>query len=432
MTRIVTSDDTPAAAPASLWRNGNFRKFWVGEAFSLYGTQISMFAIPVTAVLLGAGPAQMGLLRSAELFPYLAFALIFGVWIDRVRLRPIMIGANLIRMLLIGAVPILAWAGLLNLQILLVVAFLVGTASVLFDVAWMSYVPILVPDRSRLVEANTKLGVTAASAEAAGPGLAGLMVQVMRAPFALAVDAATYLVSLISLLLLRIPEPPRTPDAGNRRLRAELAEGLRFVFGNRYLRGLALIGFGCNFVITGHSSMFLLYAIRSGLEAGTVGLILSIGAVGGVAGAALSRRVLTRFTPGGLYRFAFCSVFIAPLLIPAASGSEVVLFAMFVSAYIITFMSMGLANVLVMSVRQAITPNALMGRMNAAMRTLLFGGGALGGVVAGQLAQVWGLRTGLWILAAGSALVVVPVLLSPVGRLQSMLEPVTETADGGA
>jgi MFS family permease len=348
------------------------------------------------------------------------------VWIDRMRLRPIMIGANLARMLLVAAVPVLAWTDLLSLNILLAVAFLVGTASVVFDVSWMSYIPILVPDRRNLVEANAKLGVTASSAEAAGPGLGGLLVQVMRAPYALAVDAVSYAVSLVSLLLIHIPEPPRAPARSDRRLLVELSDGLRFVFGNPCLRGLALVGFACNFVITGHSSLFLLYAVRSGLAPGAVGVILSVGAVGGIFGAALSGRMINRFSPGILYRIAFGAVFVAPVLIPAAAGSKPALGLMFIAAYVLTYSGMGVANVLVISIRQAMTPSALMGRMNAAMRTLLFGGGALGGLVAGGLAQVLGLRTGLWVLAGASVLIVAPLVLSPAAQLLRMPEPVTE------
>jgi MFS family permease len=410
----------------TLWRNIDFRKFWLGETLSLYGTQVSMFALPVTALLLNAGPRQMGILRSAELFPYLAFALIFGVWIDRMRLRPIMIAANVARMLLIGSVPLMAWLGVLNLDILMVIAFAVGTASVAFDVTWMSYLPVLIKDRRFLVEANSKLGVTSASADAAGPGLAGLLVQLLRAPYALAVNAATYLVSLLSLILISAPEPRRPVPATKRRLRAELAEGLRFVFGDGRLRSIALVGFAANFVLTGHSSLFLLYAVRSGLAPGTVGGILSAGAVGGVVGAALARRIIARFAPGTIYGFAFTAVFVAPLLIPAASGAAPVLVAMFIGTYLLSYTGLSLANVLVLSLRQALTPTALLGRMNSAMRTLLFGGGALGGIVAGQLAGQFGLRTGLWILACASALVVVPVVLSPAGRLRRMPDPVSD------
>ncbi|HEY3609264.1 MAG TPA: MFS transporter [Pseudonocardiaceae bacterium] len=414
-----------AGPQEKLWRNLDFCKFWFGETLSLYGTQVSMFALPVTAVVLNAGPAQMGLLRSAELFPYLAFALLFGVWIDRRRLRPVMIAANLARMVLIGSVPLLAWLGLLNLNILLVMAFAVGTASVAFDVTWMSYVPVLITDKRFLVEANTKLGISSASADAAGPGLAGLLVQLLRAPYALVVNSGTYLVSLVSLLFIRAPEPPRPAPTTKRRLRAELVEGLRFVFEDRYLRGLALVGFAANFVVTGHSSLFLLYAVRSGLAPGTVGGILSIGALGGVVGALSARRIIARFAPGLIYSLAFAAVFVAPLLIPASSSSPLMA-VLFVGAYFLTFSGMSLANVLVLSIRQALTPRSLMGRMNSAMRTLLFGGGAIGGIVAGQLAGLLGLRTGLWILAAGSALVVLPVVLSPAGRLRRMPAPVSE------
>jgi MFS family permease len=244
----------------------------------------------------------------------------------------------------------------------------------------------------------------------------------MRAPFALCIDALTYLASLVSLVLIRAVEQPRTAPGEKRQLRAELVAGLRFVFGDKYLRNLAIVGFACNFVVTGHSSMFILYAVQSGLAPGMVGLILSVSALGAVAGAGLARRLVKRFPCGILYSCAFGSVFVAPLVLVSAQGDQAVLIAMFVVTYLMTFTGLGLANVLVMSIRQGLTPAAFMGRMNAAMRTLLFGGGALGAVVVGELATVLGLRVGLGVLAFASVILVVPVALSPVGRLRHLPE----------
>src|SRR6266446_20283 len=171
----VASGPSPSTRRASLWQNRDFVQFWSGETLSLYGTQITILALPLTAVLVfHAGARELGLLRFLELLPYPAFSLLFGVWVDRSRRRPLMLGANFARMILLALVPILAAAGQLNLVSLMVITFAVGAASVLFDVSWMSYVPTLIRDRRYLVEANTKLGITASSADVAGPGLAGV------------------------------------------------------------------------------------------------------------------------------------------------------------------------------------------------------------------------------------------------------------------
>ncbi|HEY6796332.1 MAG TPA: MFS transporter [Kineosporiaceae bacterium] len=428
----MTSGETAAARPRPgdrpedrAARGGrDFRLFWYGETVSLYGTQVTFFVLPATALTLGATAGQMGLLRSAELAPYV-FALLAGVAVDRLSARPLMIVANLLRLLLIGMLPVLAWRGDLRMSLLLPVAVAVGTASVVYDVAWMSFVPELVgPDQ--LVEANSRLGVSASSAQAAGPGLGGLLVAVVRAPYALAVDAASYLFSLVTLALIRTAprsRPDGAPPSSAGAVLRQLVEGIGYVACEPRLRALAVIGFATNLVITGHSSMVLLYATQNGVPASWVGLMLSVSAIAGALGAVLSRRLVERFGPGRLYRWAFALVLCAPVLIPLAGGPGPVFLVVLGLAYGPSFLAMGIGNVVVMSLRQRITPQPLLGRMNAAMRTLLFGGGALGGAATGALADAVGLRPGLAVLAAASVLAVPAVLLSPVSRLRGMPEP---------
>ncbi len=296
--------------------------FWVGEGLSLYGTQIANLALPLTAVLVfQVGPEELGLLRFAQLVPFLALALVFGVWVDRVRKRPVMLWANVVRMVLIGLVPLLYYAELLTLPMLYALAFGVGTAAVLFDVSWMSYVPVLVKDKRSLLEANTKLNATLSSADVAGPGIAGTLVTAFSAPAAMAANAFSYALSVISLLLVRAPEPDPPARTEKRRLRAELAEGLRWVFGNRWLRAIGLVGCSCNFFLTMVQSLFLLYAVRDKeLSAATIGFVMGAAAVGGLLGALISGMVVRRLSVGTAYRVSVSIIFLGPLLIPAAGG----------------------------------------------------------------------------------------------------------------
>lgn len=417
-----TQPGSDGAQGVTLWRNADFLKFWFGETLSLYGTQVTTLAAPLTAVLLfDVSPEQLGLLRFAQLVPYLVFALPFGVWVDRVRRRPIMLAANSARMILIGLVPILAATGHLRLTPLFIITFGAGVASVLFDVSWMSYVPTLVKAPRYLLEANAKLAVTSSSADTAGPGLAGVLVSTLGAPIAMAVDAFSYLASLISLLLIRTPEPAPAAPATRRRLIPELAEGLRWVFGNSYLRALAVVGAFCNFVTMATSSMFLLYAIRDrSIGPATLGLILSVGAVGGIVGSLIAGRVVRRFRLGSVYRVSVASVFLSPVLIPLAGGPAALAAVLFTGSFFLVYLGLSVSNIIIISLRQTVTPHALMGRMNAAMRTLMFGGGSIGGPAAGLLAGVIGLHEALWVIAIGSAAMLVPILLSPVGRLREM------------
>lgn len=413
---------TTLAAPArSLWHHPDFLKFWAGETLSLYGAQITLLALPLTAVLVfDATPAEVGLLRFLQLIPYLAFALLFGVWIDRTRRRPVMIGANALRMVLIGLVPALAALDRLSLPTLLVIAFAVGTASVLFDVSWMSYVPALVKGR-QLVEANAKLGVTSASADTAGPGLAGALVSALTAPIAMIVDAASYLVSVVSLVLIRTPEPAPPATAQRRRLIPELVEGLRWVFGNVYLRFLAFVGAACNFFSIATATMFLVYAVRErSVPPAELGLIFTLGAAGGLAGSLVAASLIRRYPIGSVYFWALSAVFAGPLLIPIAGGPRPLADGMFIASFFISYSGLAVANVLILSLRQTVTPPNLMGRMNAAMRTLMFGGGALGGPAGGLLAGVIGLHGALWVIGIGALAMLPPVFLSPVSRLREM------------
>jgi len=426
-TAAVVQPGSRGSHGATLWRNADFLKFWVGETLSLYGTQVTTLAAPLTAVLLfDVSPEQLGLLRFAQLVPYLVFALLFGVWVDRVRRRPIMLAANFARMILIGLVPTLAVTGHLGLASLFVITFCVGVASVMFDVSWMSYVPTLVKYPEYLVEANSKLAVTSSSAETAGPGIAGVLVGALGAPIAMAVDAFSYLASLISLLLIRTPESAPAAPVARRHLIPELADGLRWVFGNRYLRAIAVVGSFCNFVTMATSSMFILYAVRDrSIGSAMLGLILSVGAVGGILGSLISGRVVRRFPLGAIYRVSVALVFLGPALIPLASGPIPLVAAMFTVSFFLIYLGLAVSNVIIMSLRQTVTPHSLMGRMNAAMRTLMFGGGSIGGPAAGLLAGAIGLHGALWIVAIGSAAMLVPIALSPIGRLREMLPAAT-------
>jgi len=414
--------------PETLWHNPDFMKFWSGEALSLFGTQVTNLALPLTAVMIfNASPQQVGLLRFLQLVPYLFLALVFGVWVDRSRRKPIMLLANVSRMVLIALVPVLSHFHALSITGLLVIACVVGIFSVLFDVSWMSFVPALVRDAKHYIEANQKLGVTQSTTDVAGPGVAGVLIGWLTAPTALVVDAASYLASLASLLWIRTPEPAPPPPAGNRHLGRELADGVRWVFGDRILRPLALVAPFTNFSLTCVWTLFLLYGVRDkGLSPATVGLIFSASSVGGLVGAIISKALIRRFRIGVLYGASLSGIFAGPLLIPLANGSRPMLIATFILSFLITYLGLGVAGVVMISLRQTCTPQSLMGRMTAAFRTLLFGGGALGGLSAGLIGGAMGLRAGLTLVAVCSAGMLVPIALSPVVRLRAMPPPALE------
>jgi len=295
-------------------------------------------------------------------------------------------------------------------------------ASVLFDVSWMAYVPTLVRDPEHYVEASAKMGISSSAADVAGPGLAGVLVTALTAPVALAVDAFSYLVSVISLLLIRPTlEPVPEPSATKRHLPTEMREGLRWVFSNPVLRALALIGFCCNFSMITVWTMFLLYGTHDlDLSAATLGFIFATASVGGLVGATVSRKVINAFPLGPVYVVAQSALLLGPAVIALATGPKLVMIAIFIVSFFASYLGLGVANVIIVSLRQTSTPQSMMGRMTAAFRTLLFGGGALGGLFAGYLCGHIGAKGALAVAAIGSAVVVIAVVASPVSRLRGL------------
>lgn len=423
------SSGNPTVTTPPLTRDRAFLTFWAGETASLFGTQITMLALPLTAVLvLGSGAADVGLLRFGQMIPFLLFALPFGVWADRVPRRPLMIGANVLRLVVVGLVPVLYLADAITLPVLVAVAFCGGIGATCFDVSWMSYLPSLLPDRRQLVLANGRLFMSSASADAVGPSVGGLLVAAVGAPLAMAANAATFLVSIVSLLLIRRPE--RVSGSGQRRhVGRELADGVRCLVGNRYLREIALVGGVVNFFVTAHQTLFVVYAVKDlGISAGVLGLILSLGAAGGVAGAIAAGRVTRRYPVGRVFAVATTVVFVAPLLIPAARGPEPLRVATFVLAFVLSYAAMSVNNILLISIRQAITPDHLLGRMNAVVRMAMFGLGALGGPVIGAAAVVLGDLPALWLSASCSALCLIPLRWARIRRLPAIPEPEPQPA----
>lgn len=426
----VTEPETETVAdspPESLWHNRDFLKFWLGETLSLMGTQVTNLALPLTAIYaFKASDEQVGVLRFLQLVPYIGFALLFGVWVDRVRRKHVMLWTNIVRMVLVALVPVLHWTHALNMPVLLVIACAIGIASVLFDVSWMPFVPTLVKDTKHYVEASAKMGISSSASDVAGPGIAGVLVSVLTAPVALIVNAGSYLVSVVSLLLIRTVEPKPEPTV-KRHVLVELRDGLAWVFQKPILRWLALIGFCCNFSMITVWTMFLLYGTHElHLSSSTLGAIFSTASVGGLLGAIISRKVIARFPLGRVYFVAQTALLIGPTVIVLAAGPKVVVVGLVILSFFTTYLGLGIANVIIVSLRQTTTPQSMMSRMTACFRTLLFGGGALGGLTAGLLSGGIGDKNALIVAAAFSAAAIIGLILSPVSRLRELPPPATE------
>ena len=409
--------------PGGLWRHRDFLSLWGAETISQFGTQVSLLALPLVAILvLEESAFKIAALTSAEFLPFLLFTLPAGVWVDRLRRKPILVLANVGRAVALLSVPIVYWVGGLTIWQLYVVGFAVGVCTVFFDVAYQSYIPALV-GRGDVVEANSKLEISRAAAQIAGPGIAGGLIALLTAPVAVLVDAVSYAVSALLLFGIRKQEeaPPR---AERRSLRAELGEGLSYVFRHPYQRTMVAMTALSNFFGQVVFSILLVYAVRElHLSAGTIGIALAIGNLGTLAAALSAKRIGDRLGVGRTILLASCLFGPGTLLI-AFAPQEYALPLIVLAMIVIGFGGI-LYNVTAISLIQAITPDRILGRANASRRFVVWGVVPLGGFVGGALASTIGLRETMVVGALGGLLTIVPILISPlrsVGKM-SELEP---------
>ena len=419
-----------SARPGSsgLWRHPDFLKLWAGQTVSLFGTQVTALALPLVAVAsLGASSWQMGLLRAAQTAPALLLGLLAGAWVDRLRRRPILIAGDLGRAACVGLIPLAAVLDLLRLEVLYAVGFAAAALTVFFDVASMSFVPTLVR-REELVDANSKLEGSFAVASIAGPGLTAALIQLVTAPFALVADALSYLVSALAVALIRTPEPAPHPGGarreGRRTIWAEIGEGLRLVAGHPLLRPMAIMAALTNAWLGIHGTLYILYLTRElGFGPAAVPILFSFIGPGFLLGSLVVGPIARRFGPGptllGTTLVTAATVWVFPL----ASGSPAVVAPLFAAAQFVSALSGMVNQVTYGSLRQAITPHHLLGRMTASMRFIAWSIMPLAGLAAGYLGGAIGLRATLAVEAAVALLAPLVVWFSPLPKLREQPQP---------
>jgi len=404
-----------------LWLSPDFRKLWTSLTITAFGSQITNLALPLTAaLLLHATPLQMGVLIALETLPFALISLHAGVLLDRVRKLPIVIASNLVRGLALLVIPLAAFTGTLAMEILYVVGFFCGVSNVVGGGAHQVLLAQLA-GRKRLVEANAKIALGETSSALIGPGLAGGLIQLLTAPFAIILDALTFFYAAFMLRSIRVPGD--VPHAGPKAsVTAEIVEGLKLVWHNRTLLSLAWVAALWQLLHHMQLAVLILFATRDlGLSAGAIGLTYAFGGVGCVIAAASAEKLSARFGVGtvivhglmltavGWQAFGLVSgpVWFATL----ALGIAMLLFDFGAVLYAINYLAL----------RQAITPDRLMGRMTATMRFLTVAAAPLGSLAGGALATAVGLRNTLLtvgvmalVLTAGA------VLWSPVRRHRTL------------
>ena len=409
-----------------LWRHPDFLKLWSAETISQFGSQVSGLAIPLVAIiLLHASAFEVAALTVVEFAPFLLFSLPAGVWVDRLRRRPILVIADLGRAVLLASIPIAYAFDVLTLGQLFVVGFFFGILTVFFDVAYQSYLPSLVA-RDQLVEGNSKLEISRSAAQLASPGLSGVLVEAIRAPGTVLVDAISFFLSAIFLFRIRTEEraPTRAERKAGPGMKEEVKEGLRWVFGNRYLRWIAASTATFNFFGNIIFAVYLVYAVRTlGLRPGVIGLVFTVSSIGYLIGALSANRLSRRFGVGPTIIIGAAGS-VSLLLLAIAPESNPIPFL--IAAQAISGMGVPIYNITQVSFRQAITPERIQGRMNSVMRFIVWGVMPLGSLLGGALASWVSLRFAIWVGAIGMSLAVLPVLLSPVRTLREMPQPVEE------
>lgn len=408
-------------------RLSDFNRLWLGQTISVFGSQITTLALSLTAVVyLNAKASQVGLLAAAREVAFVGLMLFVGVVVDRYRRRPVMIISDLGRAGITLAVPLLAWAGVLAMPHLYAAAFLLGALAVAFSLAYRAYLPTLVTSDALLV-ANSRLQTTESLADVAGPSLAGLLIQGVTAPFALIADALSFLVSAWSVAAIRATEPDVVPDGPTeagfvRGFFVDIHAGLRFTIRQPVLRLLAATSAIFNVFAMIMLTIFVVYAVRTAhLSAGQIGVVMSGFGVGGVLAAASLSRTM-QIGVGRLLAISYVVGAGAIVTLPLISGGPVTRMVLLTADFFVAGCAIVPANIVEMSIRQAVTPNSMQARVAAGFGFLIGGLAPIAAVVAGVLGDRIGPHATLVVAAVGVPASLPWVLFPRIRRLRTLDE----------
>lgn len=400
---------------SGLWKHKDFLRFWTGQTISVFGSMIGGTALSFTAIVfLEATPFQIGLLNAMQIAPAVVAGLFAGAWVDRLRRRPLMIAADLGRALVLATIPLAALVSALGVEQVILVALATSILGILFDLAYQAYLPGLV-GREHVIEGNSKLGASAAAAEFAGFSLGGWLVQVLGPPMAVLLDAVSFAGSALSLGLIRTREPEVEP-APNPDLRREIGEGLRAVLSHRLLRPLAAAVLLENLSGAMYGALVVLYMSRGlGFEPGVLGMIWAVGGISSLAAAALAPRITGKIGAGRVMAGGLAVFGVSMGLVPLASGASLL------SAALLLAQQLGDGFYVVyqindLSLRQRITDERMLGRVNATVRFTGLTASLVGTLLGGALGELVGLRPVLFAAAVGTVAAGVMLAFSAVQK----------------
>jgi MFS family permease len=412
-----------SAAPGRQSRfsiNDSFALFWTAQTVSTLGAQVTAFAVPLlAAITLHATSFQMGLLRAAEFAPFLVFTLPAGVWADYGVRRWLMIAANLIRGVFITAVPLAVFLGWMHLGVLYLVMFIMGSLKTVFEMAYQTYVPEIVP-RERLVNANSKIMMSYALGQSVGPGFGGIMVELLGAPMAVLTDATTYFLS--AFYLFKIKHRETRIQLQSEGIFRQVFGGFRFVAEERHIRSLLWLVTANNFFQNAVMAILVLYATRElGIRPGLFGVTVSIGGLGAVMGAVGAEQLGRRFGPGPFVVLSTTVVAIAALCFPLVHTGDLLGVITLAATYFVLSAGNSSITVFAWTIRQTLTPSVFLGRMNGAFRFLVTGIMPFGAFFGGWLGESIGIRPTLFVSGTALILIAVTGRFTPLMKLKSLV-----------
>ena len=414
----------------SLWQHADFLKLWAGQTISEMGSVVTRTAVPLVALLvLGAGPWEMALLVVSASLAVLLVGLVAGAWVDRLRRRPLLIWTDAARAVLLFSIPIAYVSGVLRMEQLYVVMFVEAALGSMFDAAYPAYVPTLI-GLEHVVDGNSKLATSSSIAEIGGPGIAGALVQAVSAPFAILVDAISFAVSAISLFLIRAPEPARPERPSKSPIRTEIIEGLQLVRRHRVLFPIAARSIIAHIAGSFYGVLYTIFLIQElHLNPFLLGLVVSAGGVGSLLGSFVAARVIRRFGLGPTLISSAILASLIGILTPLAQGPLIVATIM---VFIPQFVGDGIQTiegVAEISLIQGLSPDRILGRVNATLEVVSHGIAYPIGALAAAVAADWiGVRGGIAIGWAGMALSILVLLWSPLPRIRTAAD--YPTSDG--
>lgn len=399
-----------AAVPdPGLWRNDDFVRLFAATTVSQVGSFVTRTALPFAAILvLGAGAGEVAAIRSAELVAGLTLGLVAGAWVDRLRRRPVMVATDLGRAALLGSIPLAAVTIGLSLPHLVAVAFGAAVLTTFFHVADRAFLPTIV-GRDRLVPANSALTASSSAAEFVGFGAGGLLIQLLTAPIAIAIDAVSFLVSALFLGRIRAREADPQPRTGDDRVLAEIRDGLRVTLRDPILRPLALADAAVAGFWGVFGAVYLVFATDLGFEPGVIGLVAAVGGLSSLAGALVASRGVRRLGVGRFLLLTMVSVTLGNACIALAPDATIVGLALLLGQQLLSDSALTAFDVVAVSIRQATVEDRLLGRVGASFHVLAMAAMLVGTLIGGVLGELIGPRAAL-VVGAGGGVIALGIL----------------------